>query len=105
MPITALINAFIFSQIRSYLADDSLRNFSVPSAAFCLAIGKKTDVPESVSTATILTEPSWALRPSKTVLLPRMKEAARLYEDAAATEPLDAMKRLDVEMAKAELED
>lgn len=35
----------------------------------------------------------------------RMKEATRLYEDAAASEPLDAMERLDVEMAKAELED
>ena len=35
----------------------------------------------------------------------RMKEATRLYEDAAACEPLDAMERLDVEMAKTELED
>jgi tetratricopeptide (TPR) repeat protein len=35
----------------------------------------------------------------------RMKEATKLYEEAAATEPLDAMERLDVEMAKAELED
>ena len=35
----------------------------------------------------------------------RMKEATHLYEEAAATEPLDAMERLDVEMAKAELED
>jgi tetratricopeptide (TPR) repeat protein len=35
----------------------------------------------------------------------RMKEATRLYEDAAACQPLDAMERLDVEMAKAELED
>ena len=35
----------------------------------------------------------------------RMKEATQLYEDAAACEPLDAMERLDVEMAKAELED
>ena len=35
----------------------------------------------------------------------RMKEATKLYEDAAATEPMDAMERLDVEMAKAELED
>jgi tetratricopeptide (TPR) repeat protein len=35
----------------------------------------------------------------------RMKEATKLYEDAAACEPLDAMERLDVEMAKAELED
>jgi len=35
----------------------------------------------------------------------RMKEATKLYEDAAATEPLDATERLDVEMAKAELED
>lgn len=35
----------------------------------------------------------------------RMKEATRLYEDAAACEPMDAMERLDVEMAKAELED
>ena len=35
----------------------------------------------------------------------RMKEATKLYEDAAATEPKDAMERLDVEMAKAELED
>ena len=35
----------------------------------------------------------------------RMKEATRLYEAAAACEPLDAIERLDVEMAKAELED
>jgi hypothetical protein len=35
----------------------------------------------------------------------RMKEATKLYEDAAACQPLDAMERLDVEMAKAELED
>ena len=35
----------------------------------------------------------------------KMKEATRLYEDAAATIPLDAMERLDVEMAKAELEE
>jgi len=35
----------------------------------------------------------------------RMKEATQLYEAAAACEPLDAIERLDVEMAKAELED
>ena len=35
----------------------------------------------------------------------RIKEATKLYEDAAACEPLDAMERLDIEMAKAELED
>lgn len=35
----------------------------------------------------------------------RMKEATKLYEQAAACEPLDAMEWLDVEMAKAELED
>lgn len=35
----------------------------------------------------------------------KMKEATKLYEDAAACEPKDAMERLDVEMAKAELED
>ena len=35
----------------------------------------------------------------------KMKEATRLYEDAAAAVPMDAMERLDVEMAKAELED
>ncbi len=35
----------------------------------------------------------------------KMKEATKLYEDAAACEPLDAMERLDVEMAKEELED
>ncbi len=35
----------------------------------------------------------------------RMKEATGLYEAAAASEPLDATERLDVEMAKAELED
>jgi tetratricopeptide (TPR) repeat protein len=35
----------------------------------------------------------------------RMKEAEQLYADAAASKPLDAMERLDVEMAKAELED
>ena len=35
----------------------------------------------------------------------KMKEATQLYEDAAACAPMDAMERLDVEMAKAELED
>jgi tetratricopeptide (TPR) repeat protein len=35
----------------------------------------------------------------------RMKEATKLYEQAAASKPLDATERLDVEMAKAELED
>jgi tetratricopeptide (TPR) repeat protein len=35
----------------------------------------------------------------------KMKEATKLYEDAAACEPQDAMERLDVEMAKAELAD
>jgi tetratricopeptide (TPR) repeat protein len=33
----------------------------------------------------------------------RMKEAEALYADAAAASPMDAMERLDVEMAKAEL--
>ena len=35
----------------------------------------------------------------------KMKEAEKLYADAAASDPKDAMERLDVEMAKAELED
>jgi tetratricopeptide (TPR) repeat protein len=35
----------------------------------------------------------------------KMKEATKLYEQAAASKPLDAMERLDVDMAKAELED
>ena len=35
----------------------------------------------------------------------RMKEAEKLYAEAAACEPADAMERLDVEMAKAELEE
>ena len=35
----------------------------------------------------------------------RMKEATRLYEQAAASEALDAMERLDVDMAKVELQD
>lgn len=35
----------------------------------------------------------------------KMKEAEKLYAQAAACKPLDAMERLDVEMAKAELED
>jgi len=35
----------------------------------------------------------------------RMKEAEQLYAEAAKCEPLDAMERLDVEMAKEELED
>lgn len=35
----------------------------------------------------------------------RMKEATQLYEKAAACQPMDAAERLDVEMAKAELED
>jgi len=35
----------------------------------------------------------------------RMKEAEQLYADAAACKPMDAMERLDVELAKSELED
>jgi len=35
----------------------------------------------------------------------KMKEAEKLYADAAGTTPMDAMERLDVEMAKAELEE
>jgi tetratricopeptide (TPR) repeat protein len=35
----------------------------------------------------------------------RMAEAEKLYADAAACIPMDAMERLDVEMAKAELND
>jgi tetratricopeptide (TPR) repeat protein len=35
----------------------------------------------------------------------KMKEATRLYEQAAAIEPLDAMERLNVELALAELQD
>ena len=35
----------------------------------------------------------------------KLKDAEKLYADAAACEPMDAMERLDVEMAKAELED
>ncbi len=35
----------------------------------------------------------------------KMKEAEALYQAAAACKPMDAMERLDVEMAKAELED
>jgi tetratricopeptide (TPR) repeat protein len=35
----------------------------------------------------------------------KMKEATRLYEQAAASKPLDAMERLDVELARAELAD
>jgi tetratricopeptide (TPR) repeat protein len=35
----------------------------------------------------------------------KMADATRLYEEAAACEPADAMERLDIELAKAELED
>ena len=35
----------------------------------------------------------------------KMKEAEKLYAEAAACKAMDAMERLDVEMAKAELED
>ena len=35
----------------------------------------------------------------------KMKEATALYEQAAASTPLDAMERLDVDMAQAELEE
>jgi hypothetical protein len=35
----------------------------------------------------------------------KMDEAVKLYEEAAACEPVDAMERLDVELAKAELEE
>ncbi|MCJ0761852.1 tetratricopeptide repeat protein [Variovorax terrae] len=35
----------------------------------------------------------------------KMKEATKLYEQAATSKPMDATERLDVEMAKAELQD
>jgi tetratricopeptide (TPR) repeat protein len=35
----------------------------------------------------------------------KLDEASKLYEDAAASKPMDAMERLDVELAKAELEE
>lgn len=35
----------------------------------------------------------------------KMKEATKLYEQAAKSKPMDAKERLEVEMAKAELED
>ena len=35
----------------------------------------------------------------------KMKEATKLYQQAAACEPVDAMERLDVELARTELED
>jgi hypothetical protein len=35
----------------------------------------------------------------------KMKDAERLYQEAAACVPMDAMERLDVEAAKAELAD
>ena len=35
----------------------------------------------------------------------KMKEATALYEQAAASTPLDAMEHLDVDMAQAELEE
>lgn len=35
----------------------------------------------------------------------RLEEATRLYEEAAACTPMDAMERLDVELAKSELAD
>jgi tetratricopeptide (TPR) repeat protein len=35
----------------------------------------------------------------------KMKDAEKLYAEAAACDPADAMERLDVEMARAELED
>ena len=34
----------------------------------------------------------------------RMKEATKLYEQAAGSKPIDAMERLDVELARAELD-
>lgn len=35
----------------------------------------------------------------------RMKEATKLYEQAAGSKPMDAVERLDVELAKAELQE
>jgi tetratricopeptide (TPR) repeat protein len=35
----------------------------------------------------------------------RMKEATKLYEQAAGSKPMDAMERLDVELAKVELQE
>ncbi len=35
----------------------------------------------------------------------RFKEATKLYEQAAGSKPMDAMERLDVDLARAELND
>jgi len=35
----------------------------------------------------------------------KVAEAEKLYQEAIKVKPMDAMERLDVEMAKAELED
>ncbi len=35
----------------------------------------------------------------------KIDDVVALYEEAAACEPMDAMERMDVEMAKEELED
>jgi hypothetical protein len=35
----------------------------------------------------------------------KMKEATRLYQQAAASQPMDATERLDVDLAKAELDE
>ena len=35
----------------------------------------------------------------------KMNEAEKLYQEAAKCKPADAMERLDVELAKSELED
>ena len=35
----------------------------------------------------------------------KLKDAERLYQEAAGCQPMDAMERLDVEAAKAELAD
>ena len=35
----------------------------------------------------------------------KMKEATRLYQQAAGTKPMDATERLDIELAKAELDE
>ena len=84
----------------------------VGSLIGAMTYGAKTDTGLSLFQAALQLNPGSALAmvayANGMVMLEgdkKMKEATKLYEQAAASKPMDATERLDVEMARAELED
>ena len=84
----------------------------VGSLIGAMTYGAKTDTGLSLFQAALQLNPGSALAmvayANGMVMLEgdkKMKEATKLYEQAATSQPMDATERLEVEMARAELED